>query len=250
MKRRQRTSDLFWHRQSLRAFLSPVGCASLLLFLSFIFNNGSASVSASYQSTVVHTALRLAADTSSNADIVLVIDNTNEIKSHDPTGARFWAAQMFVDQVQPGNRIGVERITSSDKSSPVKVLNLTTIQNGNDRHTIKQMLTQSFFGPIDPGPTAYFVPALQTATQMLLSTQDNHRKYVIVMTDSLAQTGDQEPCSSAPDQRHQWFCEIPIVESHNISVILFSFTTPGREAELQPTRHYLEQHGAIVLQVG
>src|SRR5205823_4665262 len=104
--------------------------------------------------------------------------------------------------------------------------------------------------PVDPGPTAYFVPALQTASKVLLSARDNNSKYIILITDSKAQSGDREFCSSVPDRYHQWFCEISKLESHNISVILFGFTTPGSEAELQPTRQYLEQHGGIVLQVG
>jgi hypothetical protein len=248
----QSTNELFRHRLSLRTFLRPVGFSSLALFLLFIFSTVSPSASVSHQSMAVqvHAATRQVADTSSYADIVIVVDNINEIQSHDPVGARFIAAQMLVDQAQPGNRIGVVRIPSSDNPSSVKLRDLTTIQTGNDRNTLKQVLTQGFFGPVDPSPTAYLVPALQTASQMLLAAQDNNGKYIIILTDSIAQSGDQEPCSSAPDQYHHWFCEIPTLQSHHISVILFAFTTPGHEAELQPTRHYLEQHKAIVLQVG
>jgi hypothetical protein len=243
---------MFPHRLSLLAFLRPVGFSSPILFLLFVSSPASAYASVSHQSVVVqvHAATRQVADTSSYADTVMVVDNINEIKSHDPAGARFIAAQMFVDQARPGNRIGVVRIPSSDNPSSVKLRDLTTIQTGNDRTTVKQVLTQRFLGPVDPGPTAYFVPALQTASQMLLSAKDNNRKYIIILTDSMAQSGDRERCSSAPDQYHQWFCEIPKLASHDISFILFGFTTPGREAELQPTRQYLEQHGGTVLQVG
>ena len=242
----QITSRLLRHRP----FLRFIGFAGLILCLLFIFNSGSPSVSANHQQTTVNHAIRLPALTSSHADIVILVDNINEIKSHDPTGARFMAAQMFVDQAQPGNRIGIVSIPSLDKPSPVKVLDLTVIQNGTDRNTIKHVLTQSFFGPVDPGPTAYFVPAFQTASQMLLSAQDNNRKYIIVMTDSIAQSGDQELCPSASDQYHQWFCEIPKLEAQNISVIFFGLAIPGREAEIQPVQHYLQQHAGIVLQVG
>lgn len=143
------TTDLLRHRPSLGASLRRVAFASLSLFLLFIFSTGSPSVSASHQSRAVNSSMQLVAITSSRADIVLIVDNINEIKAHDPTGARFLATQMFVDQAQPGNRIGVVRIPSSDSFSTVKLLNLTTIQNGNDRNTIKHVLTQSFFGPID-----------------------------------------------------------------------------------------------------
>ena len=182
--------------------------------------------------------------------MVIVVDNISEIQSHDPMGARFQGAQMLVDLAQAGDRIGIVRIPSLDKPSPVKLLDLTAIHNDNERNTVKHMLTQSFFGPVDPGPTAYFVPAFQTASQMLLSAQDTNPKYIIVMTDSLMQTGDQEPCPDASDQYHQWFCEIPKLEAHSISFILFGFTTPDNEAEFQPTRQYLQQHGARALQVG
>lgn len=242
----QITADLLWHRPSLRS----IGFVSLILCLLFLFNTGFLSVSASYQQMAVHHPIQLPALTSSHTDIVLVVDNINEIKLHDPTGARFWAAQMFVDQAQPGNHIGVVRVSSSDISSPVNLLDMTNIQSVNDKNTVKHVLTQSFFGSVDPGPTAYFAPALQTASQMLLSTQDTNRKYIIIMTDSLAQSGDQEPCPSVADPYHQWFCEVPRLQAQNISVIFFGFTIPGRESEIKPTQQYLEQHGGIVLQVG
>ena len=246
----QSTTGLFRHRLSFRAFLKLVGFSSLILFLLSTFGTRSTSASASHQSMVVNPAMRLAIDTSSHADIVIMVDNINVIKSYDPVGARFIAAQLFVNQAQPGNRIGIVRIPSSDKPSPVKLLDLTTLQNGSVRSTVKQALTQSFFGPVDPGPTAYFVPALKTASQMLLSAHDTYRKYIIIMTDAIAQSGDQEACSSVSDRYHEWFCEIPTLESHNISVILFAFMTSSSKTELQPTRQYLQQHGGIVLQVG
>jgi hypothetical protein len=112
------------------------------------------------------------------------------------------------------------------------------------------VLKQSFFGAVDPGPTSYFVPALQTASQMLLSAQDNNRMYIVVMTDSQAQSGDNKSCSPAPDQNHQWFCEVPALQREGISVILFGFTTPTNPAMPQSTQQYLEQYGGVALQVG
>ena len=250
-------SELFRHKPSLRAFLKLVGLSSLLVCLLLIFSTVSPSTPLSHQSPVAPASQRQAtpipspaAFTPSSADIVLVIDNINEIQSHDPTDGRFMAARIFVNQAPLGDRIGVVRIPSSDKPSPVKLLDLTTIRNSNDRNIVEQVLTPSFFGPVDPGPAAYFVPAIQAAEQMLLSVQDKHPKYIIVLTDSLMQSGDHKPCAAAPDQYHQWFCEIPMLESQHISVIVFAFTTPGREAELQPMRQNLKQSGAILLQVG
>jgi hypothetical protein len=182
--------------------------------------------------------------------MVIVVDNISAIQSHDPNGARFQWAQILVDQAPAGDRIGIIRIPSSDNASPVKLLDLTTIHTENERNMVKHMLTQRFFGPVDPGPTAYFVPALQTASQMLLSAQDTNAKAIIVLTDSLAQSGDQEPCPAASDPYHQWFCQIPKLEAQRISLMLFGFTTPGNEAEFQPTQQYLQKQGASAFQAG
>ena len=130
------------------------------------------------------------------------------------------------------------------------LLNLTPIQTSDDKTTVRQVLKQSFFGPVDPGPASYFVPALQVASQMFLSVPANDHKYIVVMTDSQAQSGDTESCSSAPDQFHQWLCEIPTLQSENISVILFGFTTPTNLAMPQSMPQFLEQHGGTALQVG
>jgi hypothetical protein len=155
---------------------------------------------------------------------------------------------MFVNQAQFGSSIGVVRITNSNKAT--MVMNLTPIQNNNDKKTVRQVLKQSFFGAVDPGPIAYFVPALQVASQMFLSAQANDHKYIFVMTDSQAKSGDIESCPSAPDQFRQWLCEIPTLQSEEISVILFGFTTPTNLAMPQSMQRYLEQYGGMALQVG
>ena len=245
------TSELFFHRRSLQVFRS-VCFVCLLLALPFIFSNGSQPALADSQSIVrpvppIPSAQPLET-TFSHVDIVFVIDNVGEIKTFDPTGARFLAAQMFVNQAQFGSSIGVVKITSSNKAAVL--LNLTPIQTSDDKTTVRQVLKQSIFGPVNPGSVAYFVPALQAASQMFLSAQANDHKYIVVMTDSQAQSGDTESCSSAPDQFHQWFCEIPTLQSENISVILFGFTTPTNLAMPQSMPQYLEQYGGTALQVG
>jgi hypothetical protein len=247
----QDTTELSRRRLSLRSVLRIVGLSSLLVCLLLLFSTVSPSTPAFHQSRVVHTVTRQPSVASVHLDLVIVVDNIGEIQSHDPRGARFRGAQMLVDQAPAGDRIGIVRIPSLDNPSPVKLLDLTTIHNENERNTVKHMLTQRFFGPVDPGPTAYFVPAFQTASQMLLSAQDTNPKSIIVMTDSLAQSGDQERCPAASDPYHQWFCEIPQLQAHNISLMLFGFTTtPGNEAEFQPIRQFLQKHGASAFQVG
>jgi hypothetical protein len=186
--------------------------------------------------------------TFSQADIVFVIDNVGEINTFDPTGARFIAAQMFVNEAQFGSSIGVVKVTSSNKAAVL--LNLTPIHTVNDKTTVRKALKQSLFGFVDPSPVAYFVPALQAASQMFLSVQANDHKYIVLMTDSQAQSGDIESCSSTHDQFHQWFCEIPTLKSEDISVILFGFTTPSNQSMPSSTQQYLQRYGGMALQVG
>jgi hypothetical protein len=246
----QETTQLSHRRLSLQSVRRIVGLSSLLACLLVLFSTASPSTPAFHQSRVVHAVTRQSSGASVHLDMVIVVDNISEIQSHDPRGARFLGAQMFVDQASAGDRIGIVRIPSVDNPSPMKLLDLTTIHHANERNTIKHMLTQRFFGPVDPGPTAYFVPALQTASQMLLSAQDTNPKSIIVMTDSHAQSGDQELCPTASDPYHQWFCEVPKLQAQRVSFILFGFTTPGNEAEFQPIRQYLQQHGASAFLVG
>lgn len=246
----QETTRSSRRRLSLRSLLRFVSLSSLLICMLLLFSTVSPSTPAFHQSRTAHAVTRQSPVASVHLDMVIVVDNISEIQSHDPSGARFQGAQMLLDQAPAGDRIGIVRIPSLDKPSPVKLLDLTTIHNDNERNMVKHMLTQRFFGPVDLGPTAYFVPAFQTASRMLLSAQDTNPKYIIVLTDSLAQSGDQEPCPAASDSYHQWFCELPKLEAHRISFILFGFTTPGNEAEFQPIRQYLQKHGASALQVG
>lgn len=222
----------------------------ILLPLIFVLSNGLGAISLMGHGQTTYAAQQKQASISASyADTVIVMDNINKIKTHDPEGVRFSAAQIFVDQSQQGDRIGVVKIPSSNTSSSVELRGLTTIQDSNSRTMVKQALTQSSFGPVDPGPTAYFVPALQKAGQMLLASQDNNHKYVLIVTDSVAQSGDPKYCSSASDPYHNWFCEIHQLEAQGISVILLGFSTPGSEAEIQPTQQYIEAQGGIVLQV-
>jgi hypothetical protein len=256
----QETTALSRRRFSLGLLLRIIGLLSLFVGLLFLFSTHSPSppspsppspsASAFHQRPAAQAVTQQATVAPLHTDMVIVVDNTNQIQAHDPTSARFRGAQMFVNHAQVGDRIGIVRIPSVSHPSPVKVSDLTTIHNDNERSTLRHMLTQRFFGPVDPGPSAYFVPALQTASHMLLSAQDTNPKYLIMLTDSLAQSADQEPCPAASDQYHQWFCEIPKLKAQRISVIFYGYTTPDHQTEFQATRQYLQQHGGIALQVG
>src|SRR5437763_9419954 len=105
-------NELFFHRRSLEVFLRFVGFVCLLLALPFILSSGSPSALASSQGTARPAPpMQPLIAVSSHVDIVLVIDNVGGIKAFDPAGARFLAAQMFVNQAQIGSSIGVVRIT-------------------------------------------------------------------------------------------------------------------------------------------
>ncbi len=232
------------HMNSLK--LNPV---RIILPLFFCFIGIMYALLLTAQSETAYAATKHPTNDRTYADTVIMMDNINEIKTHDPLGARYDAAQIFIDQAQQGDRIGVVRITSAEAQNPT-IIGLTTVQNDQDRSKLKQVLTQSYFGPVDPGPTAYFVPALKAAGQMLTSSGDSNRKYILIVTDSVAQSGDTGTCSSASDQYHNWFCEVSQLENENISVILLGFTAAySTPAELQPTQQFLQSHGGIVLPV-
>lgn len=248
----QGTGELFFHRRFRKVFLRSTCFVGLLLALPSIFSSGSQFALAAAQSTArpvpPNPSVQPLETTFSPADIVLVIDNVGQITTYDPTGARFLAAQMLVNQAQFGSSIGVVKVTSSNKATIL--LNLTPVRTSEDKKTVRQVLKQSLFVPADPVPVAYFVPALQAASQMFLSALASDRKYIVVMTDTQAQSGDTESCSSVPDQFHQWFCEIPTLQSENISVILFGFTTPSNQSMPRWMQQYLERYGGMALQVG
>src|SRR2546426_8639323 len=82
---------------SVRLWLIVIDITMLLLPLSSLHN-----------SSVALAATSQAGDASSSyADTVIIMDNINEIKSHDPTGVRFSAAQLFADMAPRGDSIGV-----------------------------------------------------------------------------------------------------------------------------------------------
>jgi hypothetical protein len=175
------------------------------------------------------------------------MDNVNHISNYDPNGDRYSAAQLFVNLAPIGDRIGIVRITSSP--TPRKILDLQGIRNSSDKELLKSKLSSNFFGSVDPNPTAYFTPALQAAGGMLGLAPRTDLKYVVIFTDAVALSGDQNACLASPDSFHNWFCEVGTLEQQGIFVVLFGFTTPGSEVDLLPIRQYIGAHGGTVLQV-
>lgn len=193
------------------------------------------------------TTLSTSSPITSAVDTVIVMDNVNRIGDFDPQGNRYTAAQLFVNLAPDGDRVGIVRISSAPTT--IKILGLQDIRSGSDKELIKSKLSSNFFGPVDPNPTAYFTPALQTAGDMLRLAAAADRKYIIIFTDALALSGDREACPASPDAFHNWFCTVAALQQQGISVVLFGFTQPGSEAGLQPTKQYLKAHGGTALQV-
>ncbi len=178
------------------------------------------------------------------ADTVLVMDNVNQIATHDGPGYRFDAAQLFVDLAPPGDEIGLVKITSSP--TPAPVLPLQPVTNG--RQAIKAAIQTIKAGGVDTNQTAYFTPALQAAGTYLQASPSGHRKYVIIITDSLAQSGDQNAGCNTP-LNQQWLCEVDVLEKQGISVVLLGFTPAGRDDEFLTTETALQAHGASAIKM-
>src|SRR5438132_14335939 len=103
---------------SARLWLIVIYITMLLLPLSSLHN-----------SSVALAATSQAGDASSSyADTVIIMDNINYIKSHDPTGVRFSSAQLFSDIASCCDCISVLRIPSSSIPSSVQFFELHTIQ--------------------------------------------------------------------------------------------------------------------------
>jgi hypothetical protein len=121
--------------------------------------------------------------------------------------------------------------------------------DGNGKTQLNQKLGS--FGKVDPGPNAYFVPALQNASSILQKDNTSqNRKYIVLVTDAVALSADADPCPASQGQQfHNWFCTAGALEQQGIHIILLGFTKPGDEPKLVPTKNYLEQHGGTVLQI-
>lgn len=191
------------------------------------------------------TVRRTPSAPASAVDAVIVVDDVNLISTYDPGGDRFAAARLFVSLAPVGSRIGIVRITGS--STPRTILSLQAINSSSERNAVEGKLSAASFGSVDSSPTAYFMPALQTAATMLGGLPATDRKYVILITDELAYSGDQNACPSAPDIDHHWFCEVNLLHQQKVPVVLVAFTNPGGSILLE--KQYIEARGGTVLPV-
>jgi hypothetical protein len=180
-------------------------------------------------------------------DAVIVMDNVNQITTFDPQADRYKAAQLLVNLMQSGDRVGIVGITSTPV--PSSILALRTLQKSSDKALVNNTLSTNTFGPADPGPNAYFTPALQLAGSMLLASATSHRKLIMIFTDALALSGDQNACNISPDAYHNWFCTVQALEQKGISVALVGFTAPGSTTALQPVLQFFSAHGEVVLPI-
>jgi hypothetical protein len=180
-------------------------------------------------------------------DAVIVMDNVNQITTFDPQADRYKAAQLLVNLMQSGDRVGIVGITSTPV--PSSILALRTLQKSSDKALVNNTLSANTFGPADPSPTAYFTPALQLAGSMLLASATSHRKLIMIFTDALALSGDQNACNISPDAYHNWFCTVQALEQKGIAVALVGFTSPGNTTALQPVMQSFSAHGEVALPI-
>ncbi len=178
-------------------------------------------------------------------DAVIVMDNVDQISTFDPQGDRFKAAQLFVSLMPGGSEVGVVGITSIP--NPRRVLALQALQTSRDKALVNNALSEHSFGPADPTPVAYFTPALQMAGKMLLAGTASHRKLLLIFTDALAFSGDQNACGISPDIYHNWFCTVQSLERQGISVALVGFTIAGSAANFQAIQKFFTVQGGFVL---
>lgn len=180
-------------------------------------------------------------------DTVIVMDNVNLITKYDPEGDRYRAAQLFASMLSLDSEVGIVRVTSN--LDPVRMLTLQTLHTSGDRTVVMNTLTSTTFGPVDPTPVAYFTPALEMAGNMLRAKPAGDRKLIVIFTDALAFSGDQNACAGSPDAYHLWFCTVTVLAQQGITAALVGFTSPGNTSTLQPVQQFFAAHGGISVPV-
>lgn len=180
-------------------------------------------------------------------DTVIVMDNVDLITHYDPQDDRFKAAQLFVSMLPLGSEVGIVRITSTP--DPTRMLDLQGFHTNNDRALVMNTLTAHAFGSADPTPVAYFNPALEMAGNMLRAKPANDRKLILIFTDALAISGDQNACASSPDTYHNWFCTVAVLAQQGIPVVLVGFSPSGHTTMLQPVQQFFAAHGGTTVPV-
>lgn len=254
-----RLAALFNVRRARRpaiAVLLPVCCALLFvgaIAAAYTWSPVYTALSAKpavQRKPVAHTGATPAARHTPSApapvvDAVIVVDDVNLISTYDPRGDRFAAARLLVSLAPVGSRIGIVRITGS--LAPKTILNLQAINSSSARNAIEGKLSDTSFGPVDSSPAAYFTPALQTAATMLGRFPTTDRKYVILITDELAYSGDHNTCLASPDIYHHWFCEVNLLQEQKAPVVLLAFTGPGGSIAVE--KQYIEARGGTALPV-
>lgn len=219
----------------------------LLILVVLIVGPGTWSYNRNLFAAAITPASPRIAPTTPPVDAVIVMDNVDQISTFDPRGDRFKAAQLFVSLLPSGDEVGVVGITSTP--NPRRVLALQALQTSRDKALVNNALSENSFGPVDPTPIAYFTPALQMAGSMLLTGATSHRKLLLIFTDALAFSGDQNACDISPDANYNWFCTVQNLEQQGISVALVGFTTPGSTANLQAIQKFFTAQRGFMLSI-
>ncbi|WP_315120225.1 vWA domain-containing protein [uncultured Clostridium sp.] len=138
---------------------------NLIIMLMVIFQIFSASF----------TSVK-AAESSSNLDVIFVLDASGSMKASDPEDIRIEAVKMFLDMSQlKGNKVGL--VAYSD--NVVRAHNLNKMDSNDDKNRIKNMASNIPYGQkTDTGA------GLLEGVKLLDSEHDkNHRPVIILLSD-------------------------------------------------------------------
>jgi hypothetical protein len=87
------------------------------------------------------------------------------------------------------------------------------------------------------------------AGDMLGAKPASDHKLIVIFTDALAFSGDQQACASASDAYHLWFCTVEGLAQQKIAVSLVGFAPAGDTATLQPVQQFFAAYGGFTAPV-
>lgn len=156
-----------------------------------------------------------AGSTSSNMDVIFVLDSSGSMKESDPEEIRTEAIKMFLDMAQvQGNKVGL--VAYSD--SIVREHNLDNITSAEDKNRIKNMASNIPFG--QKTDTGY---GLLEAAKLLDSGHDKtHDPVIILLSD-----GKNDPQRNAQESLNDLNNAISICKSKGYPVYTIGLNYDG-----------------------
>lgn len=147
--------------------------------------------------------------TSSNLDVILVIDNSGSMKSSDSDGLRWSAAQLFVDLATAGDRIGAIRFSDEvELLGKAKNGDLTPMGSETSREELIQALSS-----YNPDGETNMNAALRSAENLLANNDIGNKKVIVFLTDGKPYPESQRPelNKAIQDARNQDIMVFPIL---------------------------------------